>query len=227
MDTRTVCRQWLVDKLALHNNLWADKKTILVLGGSEFEPEMDLFPKTLFDITFAGIDKGLNTEFLNLNSPTNHTLTYDVIICNQVFEHLIKPHIAFENISKLSVPGSLVWITVPASNFRHGSPDFYSAGYSKEFLEKNMECMEFQKIELGELSCKRVYLFRHLMHIWPTSRQFKHPLFSKYGHPGTLPHKILYNLSTIYLRIILSRSDSKMEINGDHSIETFGLWIKK
>jgi SAM-dependent methyltransferase len=204
-------------------------RRILVLGGGPDEPELTPFENALIEVFYFGIEKPLNAEnflYLDLDQINVCDQKFDLVICNQVIEHLFRLQNAFATISSLLNPNGLLWITAPANNFRHGSPHYYSAGYSREFLEKNLAEPEFVVLESGELSSKRVYLYRHLLRIWPTEFQIRFPLVAYFGTQGSYFTKIIYNLKTLPERILISFSDTRWQVNGEFPIETFGLYKK-
>jgi SAM-dependent methyltransferase len=165
-----------------------------------------------------------NFRFLDLNEKSTINYKFDLVICNQVIEHLYNLGNAFENLSKLLKPQGLLWITCPANNYRHGSPNFFSAGYSREFLEKNLLSLNFEVLEVGELCNQRVYYFRHLLQIWPTQSQLKYPMISYFGIKGTIFRKVIYNFRILPLRIIISMASKKYKLNSKYAIETYGLF---
>ena len=224
------CRSWPTARFIediRQSNRTQEIKRVLVVGGSGNEPELKLFQKADVEIFFAGIENDenlLNFRFLDLNASSSSSSPFDLVICNQVLEHVYDLKTTFHNLSNLVKAGGLLWITCPANNFRHGSPDFYSAGYSKEFLETNLHL--FQVLDLGELSCERIYLYRHLLNVWPTDSQLRYPLVYPLGIQGRLPHKIWHNIRTLMKRLVITFSSSKFELGGKYPIETFGLFMR-
>jgi SAM-dependent methyltransferase len=224
-------REWLVDRFRLNlsqQNL-DNLSSILVLGGGINEPELMAinFPNML--VHFAGIDRESITSnfyYLDLNVISETLEKFDLVICNQVLEHLHNPQAAFSNISKLVRNEGFVWLTLPSSNFRHGSPEYYSSGYSREFISKNMITNGFDVLDVGELSNKRIYLYRHILEIWPSWRQIRFPMFAYFGREGSTYQKLMFNLCSFFPRILLTFSSSKMSTNGGYSIETFGFFGK-
>jgi SAM-dependent methyltransferase len=204
-------------------------RTILVLGGGPNEPELKILRDIPTEVFYFGIEKPLNVEsflYLDLDQVNVCNQKFDLVICNQVIEHLFKLQNAFATIGSLLNPNGLLWITAPANNFRHGSPHYYSAGYSREFLEKNLADNDFVVLESGELSSKRVYLYRHLLRIWPTEFQIRFPLVAYFGTQGSYFRKIFFNLKSIPERILISFSGTQWQVNGEFPIETFGLYKK-
>jgi SAM-dependent methyltransferase len=225
-------RDWLVKRLTENLEGFANAHSlnrILVVGGSPGEPELKVFEKSPAKIFFAGIDSDGSDEnfsYLDLNLEGEIHETFDLILCNQVLEHLYNLNSAFDNLERLVRPGGFLWITCPANNYRHGSPEFFSAGYSWEFLVRNLENAGFVNIDSGELSSKRIYLYRHLLKIWPTNGQIQFPLLAYFGVQGNIVGKVFYNLRTIPHRLIIGFGNRNWVLNGPHPIETFGFFKK-
>ena len=202
-----------------------DIKKILVLGGGPDEPELEFFQGDSTEVFYFGIEKPPNVEnftYFDLDQVNVCNQKFDLVICNQVIEHLFRLQNAFAAICSLVNPNGLLWITAPANNFRHGSPHYYSAGYSMEFLEKNLAESEFVVLESGELSSKRVYLYRHLLRIWPTEFQIRLPIVAYFGIQGSFLTKVIYNLKTLPARFLISFSSRKWQVNGGFPRETVG-----
>jgi len=60
----------------------------------------------------------------------------DLVICNQVFEHIFNPHQAIKNIIQLVKKGGYIFISVPSINCIHGEPHYYSSGYHPRYLQR-------------------------------------------------------------------------------------------
>jgi len=60
---------------------------------------------------------------------------YDLVLCEQVLEHVVSPQRAVENISFLLRPGGYLHIGVPSVNNRHGEPTYFYSGFAQETLE--------------------------------------------------------------------------------------------
>lgn len=202
-----------------------DEREALIIGGTNADPEVEILKKSNWKVTFAGLD--VTNDFkLDLNHPSEQFEKYDLIVASQVLEHVHNLENAALNFSKLSRKGTRVWISVPASNFRHGSPEYYSAGYSREFLKTLFIRHGFEVISCGEISNQRIYYFRHILQLWPSVHQLHHPVFSYYGIDGSYWEKILYNFSHIPTRIVLLISSAKSYENDDFGIETYGLFMR-
>ena len=224
-------RQWLIDRFSynlLRGNL-DSHCNILVIGGGLNEPELKVLKCSSATVYFAGIDRdsiGSNFYYLDLNIKSEIEHKFDLIICNQVLEHIYNPQVAFNNFSELTREGGFVWVTVPSANFRHGSPEYYASGYSREFISRNMKLNGFEQLDIGELCNERIHLYRQILRIWPSRMQLRYPMYSYFGVQGSIGRKIMFNLSTLIARTLLLLSSSEMSIDGNHSIETFGFFQK-
>ncbi len=232
MKSRFDARDWLSAKFSSSVEKHSQNleiKSVAIVGGGPNEPELKAFANKGIDVYYFGIEKPENVEnffYLDLDTPENTSQKFDLVICNQVIEHLYKLQNAFQVISKLVATDGFLWITAPANNFRHGSPHYYSAGYSGEFLSVNLKDQGFRILELGELSSKRVYFYRHLLKTWPTYKQIRFPAFSYFGVEGSLKDKILFNFKNLPTRVVIALANRQWEIDGEYPIETFGLFKK-
>ena len=142
---------------------------VLVLGGSEEEPELKVLEELNHKIDFKlyGIEN--NENYLDLNEVNEfQNIDIDLILCSNVLEHVWNIENFFENIKKLCNKKTLVYINCPKSNIEHGSPEYYSAGYPKGFLIKNLENKGFNVLKAGEVGSERYYKSIHLLQSWYT-----------------------------------------------------------
>ena len=128
----------------------SDISSIAVVGGSSNEPELlellKIYPEA--KVSFLGIAQGPQdipfTE-LDLNESSGLDQSFDIVICAQVLEHIWNLDNCMKNLSKLvNQQNGLLWINCPASNLVHGSPEYFSAGYSHEMISKNLENHQFE-----------------------------------------------------------------------------------
>lgn len=138
---------------------------ICVVGGSQADPELRIFTERAASITILGVEA--SQVFFDLNDPTsNCESSFDLVLCSQVLEHVWRPELALHLLATLVRPGGYIWVACPFSNFPHGSPDFYSAGYTNALIEKNLELNGLQVLSSGSVSSKRNYLARHRFRLW-------------------------------------------------------------
>lgn len=110
---------------------------VAVISGSEDEPELALLESkhaveslsyednpSLFDLTLDWTEAPWS----------QYRGVFDLVLCEQVLEHLLDPRRALRNLSLLLKPGGLLHVSVPAINNRHGLPDYYFAGFPPETL---------------------------------------------------------------------------------------------
>ena len=156
------------------NPVLSNIKSVALVGGKN-DPELSIFDEK--QITTFGIDG--ESEFLDLNSSKSEfssNAKFDLVVCNQVLEHVWNHQSFFENLKMLVQPGGYLWITAPASNFVHSSPHYYSAGFTCSYLEKNLIKHGFEVVNSGELSSRRNYLMRHSFSFWLSAAESNKPL---------------------------------------------------
>jgi hypothetical protein len=158
--------------------------SIAVVGGSSKEPELlkilTIYP--MAKVIFYGIENAdLDSTFieLDLNLPSDTTQKFDLVICAQVLEHIWNLSVAFDNLSKLlDSDNGLLWINCPASNMVHGSPEYFSAGYSVEMLTKHLGMVNLEVVLAGSIGSRRLYFFTHALQFWPTNFELMHPILT-------------------------------------------------
>jgi SAM-dependent methyltransferase len=161
-----------------------DIKSVAIVGGSSREPELVALKEIYLNLqeTYFGIESNeIGIEFYNLdlNEQSSNFGVFDLVICSQVLEHVWNFDVAIENLINLVRPnGGLLWINCPASNMVHGSPDYFSAGYSPEMLKKHLEFRNLTTINHGSFGSRRMYFFTHALNYWPTDFELAHPLIS-------------------------------------------------
>ena len=101
---------------------------------------------------------------LNLNNNEFPEKIFDLVICAQVLEHIWNAASFTDNICKVMTEDTYSFIHCPKSNYHHGHT-FYSAGYSKEFLEEIFK-NKAEVIDIGELGTPRLYTSVHLLKHW-------------------------------------------------------------
>jgi hypothetical protein len=79
----------------------------------------------------------------------------------------------------------LIWLNCPASNMPHGSPQYYSAGYSKEFLNEIFTRNAIETLSSGYFGSKRYYFITHALRHWATQPEHSNPVLRYHFSPGT------------------------------------------
>jgi len=152
---------------------------VALVGGGENEPELEIFKfSDAINLEFFGIEliPGDNFTFLDLNENSDFEKEFDLVICSQVLEHVWNHSVVFDNLAKLVKPGGLLWISCPASNYAHGSPEYYSAGFTADYLVKNMHIRNFDPVASESLGSRRYYFLTHALQIWGSERGHAFPL---------------------------------------------------
>jgi SAM-dependent methyltransferase len=151
---------------------------IALVGGGPDEAELEIFGHSV-QTTFLGIEPipGKDFVFLDLNTFSELDRTFDLVICSQVLEHVWNHQAVFDNLAKLVKPGGLLWMGCPASNYPHGSPGYFSAGFTPEYLEKNLGQRYFELITGGTFGSSRYYFLTHALQIWGGKKMNAFPLF--------------------------------------------------
>ncbi len=152
---------------------------VAVVGGYEDEPEIRAL-KTLgfnLEVSIFGIDE--NMYFLDLNNEPVITQSsygdFDLILCSQVWEHIWNHESAFKNLLRLTSKGSFLWLACPASNHPHGSPSYFSAGFTSEYLSLNITKMGLAIIARGQIGTPRNYRATHVLPTWLSVRGHSFP----------------------------------------------------
>jgi SAM-dependent methyltransferase len=111
---------------------------IAVVSGSVNEPEL-LFCPTNATVTVLSYESDPFlydlTKDWSSSEYKQHHAAYDLVLCEQVLEHLLDPARAFRNLATLLKPGGLTHVSVPAINNSHGEPHYFYAGFPKATLE--------------------------------------------------------------------------------------------
>jgi hypothetical protein len=165
-----------------------DLSSCLVVGGTPQDPEYQ-FIKSLGGTThtsFLGIeDTGFNFHYLDLNEVPRQLISGKLVLCSQVLEHVWNHKNFFFNLRELTETNGYLWLNVPMSNFVHGSPDYYSAGFATGYLVKNLEDNGFEIVSSGSIGSRRYYTATHLLGTWLTEKEHVNPLFYYRFQNGT------------------------------------------
>ena len=197
-------------------------KSVAIIGGNSRDPEVEViirnFPEAeifYFDIANNGNDA--NFQELDLNNDLSGIeikRKFDLVVSSQVLEHIWNHSNFFNTIVNFTNPTGLIWINCPKSNFVHGSPHYYSAGFTSTYLEMNLKHHDCQVLESGEIGNKRYYLAVHLARYWQSPEENEHPIRGYNFQPGSklgVARKFLKDLPVrLYLSIVPRRdSDGK------------------
>ena len=133
--------------------------SIALVGGHIFEPELKFLEYK--DLTYYGVefDSRVKTELFDLNISQSVDKNYDLVLCSQVLEHVYDVKLAIENLAKLVRKGGYLWIACPASNYAHGSPEYFSAGYTPELITNLLAPLDFEIILAEKYRSKRMHFY--------------------------------------------------------------------
>lgn len=113
-------------------------ESVAIVSGSLSEPELSLIRGdksiTLFNFEEDPVLFDLNKDWSKPEWSKHHN-AFDLVLCEQVLEHVINPKQAVQNLSYLLKPGGLLHLTVPAINNSHGEPFYFYAGFPPASLE--------------------------------------------------------------------------------------------
>ncbi len=114
------------------------KASVAVVSGSVNEPELSFLSEGI-EVHFLSYEE--NPALFDLGKDWSHSRwieyhhRYDVVLCEQVLEHLLDPKLAIQNLSQILSPNGILHLSVPAIDNRHGEPHFYYAGFATELIE--------------------------------------------------------------------------------------------
>lgn len=153
---------------------------VAIVGGSMDEPEwkslgLEQSRLTLFNLEATGFER---EYLLDLNNDSPAPMKFDLVICNQVLEHVWNHNSFFQNLGSLVSVEGFLWISVPASNFEHGSPDYFSAGFTDKYLAKNFEAAGLAVVAQGAIASRRCYIARHTFGYWISADEARRPFRS-------------------------------------------------
>src|SRR5262245_9418081 len=113
---------------------------IAVVSGGPDEQELVLLPRSCSVEHFCYPD---NKRFdLGRDWDASYG-QFDLVLCNQVLEHVPDPLRAMRNLHAITSPGGRAFVSVPVINCVHGLPYFYSAGYYPTWLKFAFETAGF------------------------------------------------------------------------------------
>jgi hypothetical protein len=188
-----------------------DFSSCLVVGGTPQDPEHQFLQSvdSSTQARFVGIEEtDQNFHYLDLNDCASQPISGTLVLCSQVLEHVWNHRNFFLNLRELTETNGYLWLNVPMSNFVHGSPAYYSAGFSTEYLVKNLEENNFEIISYGSIGSRRYYTATHLLSTWLTEKEHKNPLFNYHFQPGTrlgIVKKLIIDVSRRIPLLFLSK----------------------
>ena len=102
-------------------------------------------------ITYSNINSS-NKEFLKIDLQKENSINtkYDFVVIFNVLEHLLKPNLAFKNLSKFLKKNGKIIGSTPFIFRVHGAPKDYSR-FTKDHLIELLKSNNFENIQIFEL----------------------------------------------------------------------------
>jgi len=150
---------------------------------------------------FSEID--IVSDITNIPEPD---CSFDIILCTEVFQHIINPKAAIQEFSRLLKTDGTLILTTPVSSFTHFSPYYYNNGFSKYYLEILLPENRFKIEELNYNGNYFEYMATEIQRIPYMAQRY-----SKFGFIS----KFIYAPISIILLILLNKFSS----NDTHSNE--------
>jgi hypothetical protein len=186
---------------------------VAIVGGSTKDPEVtalrSFYPNIKF-VVFGLENYNHDQQFVQLDLNCDTYIEddkFDLVLCSQVLEHVWNHKNTFDVLKSLTSSGGLLWVNCPASNIPHGSPEYYSAGFSSGYLAKNLSTLGFHVLLAHDLGSKRYYFMTHTLKLWATSDEHRHPITKYHFQPGSflgISRKYLTEIPGRYLSIFYS-----------------------
>jgi SAM-dependent methyltransferase len=193
---------------------------VAIVGGSSSDPEVAVikhrYPKAeIHYFNLANPENDLNFHRLDINLDVeifSDDAIFDLVVSSQVLEHVWNHSNYFKLVAGLASPGGLIWVNCPKSNLVHGSPHYYSAGFTAEYLANNLQTLDCNILRTGEIGNKRYYLGVHLARYWQSPEENEHPILHYNFQPGSKLGVLRKFIKDLPVRLYLStipRRDSK------------------
>lgn len=226
-------RWYVVDRFETELSIILREKSlsIAVIGGNESDAEVKIIDKLSpkSEITYFGIedDRRINPLDLNNESIPLPAYEFDLVLCSQVIEHIWNTSHFFRILSSFVKDNGYLWISCPFSNIAHGSPDFFSTGYSPEYIVNNFTSEKFELILAEQVGSRRYYLATHLYATWLSQAEHLKPLFRYQFKPGTFKGVLWKFVRDLPGRIHLSLLSNKITHEDRWATETLVLLRKR
>jgi hypothetical protein len=154
---------------------------IIVVGGDPLrEPEVAALKALNYEIEVTTVGLGDSDIICDLNilNPELNAISYnsDLVLCSQVLEHVWNHENFFKNLRYMVDTESYLWLACPAVNRPHGSPEFYSPGFTHEYLAKNLHNKGFKILLASSLGSMRLYVGSLFFNLWLSVSEHESPL---------------------------------------------------
>jgi len=142
---------------------------ICVTGGDKNEMELKILK---FNNVFE-LNNDLNKDF-DLNNKIKIDKKFDLVLSNQVMEHVYDLSNYFWNLKNLTKKNGYVFLSVPHNNNFHEEANYgcYTSGYHITFLNYLAKKFDFEVINYGEFGSAKCMIYTMLGH-WLNYNQLK------------------------------------------------------
>ena len=218
-------RNWLLNIFTNRVVRLLESRVLLrvgVVGGTKTEPEIRELSKFANNIEIQTIGIEDSNHYLDLNLTKGITVAerFDLVLCSQVFEHVWNQRNAFDALFDVVAPGGILWVNAPASNRAHGSPDYFSAGFTNSYFEKNLNLVGFEVIDSGSIGTKRNYIATHLLPYWLSVNSHRFPLLYIRNNTGKFKNSMLF-LRYFFILFRLQFTSKRIHNSGPYLTESW------
>ena len=225
LEPSNVGRNWLMNIFINQASPHISMKKHLhvgVAGGTKSEPEIRELSKFIPDLQISTLGIEDSDYFLDLNFGAINEIgvQFDLVLCSQVLEHLWNHKQAFESLHESLKPGGILWMNAPTSNRVHGSPEYYSAGFTNEYLDKNLQEVGFEILGSGSVGTKRNYVATHLLPYWLSVRAHRFPLIF-IRHNTRLAKNLYFFLRYFFTQFRLQFTSARLQSAGPFLTESW------
>ena len=98
--------------------------------------------------------------------------SFDVVLCTEVFEHIIHPHEALVEFKRILKPGGYLILTAPFCSLTHFAPYHYYSGFSRFFYEQKLNALKFDILELYANGNYFEYLAQELLRLQSVAKKY-------------------------------------------------------
>ncbi len=99
--------------------------------------------------------------------------SFDAILCSEVFEHIVSPHLAIKEFSRILKEGGKLILTAPFCSLTHFAPFHYSTGYNIFWYRKVLSEYGFEIIEEESNGDYFSYIAQELRRLEGVSMEYK------------------------------------------------------
>ena len=197
----------------LSNFKQTEIRRVAIVGGYLSDPEALFLAQEFPDADFVTVGIEVCDFSLDLNLRMDSEIPkFDVLLVSQVLEHVWNHQNFFDNVIALLGEGGYIWLACPASNKVHGSPDYFSGGFTQEYLVNNLLPRGVKMISSGGFGTKRLYWATHLIPGWLSSRGHSLPIFFAFND-RKLSVRCILTLRFLPILVALSFISSKPTSN--------------